>query len=319
VNGLILSCGEALIDFIPVDLAAGGHGYRPCPGGSPYNVARALGRLGVPTGFLSAISRDFFGDQLVEGLRESKVLTEFVQRLDRPSTLGFVSLDRAEASYAFYDAAAANRSWSGTPGAAQLEPVAALHFGSISLLREPAASAYEALFLREAGGRRAVSFDPNIRRDLITDEAAYRARLGRLLASADIVKVSSQDLDWMMPGVAPDAVAASCFTGRAALVVITHGAEGVTGWTRRSRVEEPCVPTEVVDTVGAGDSFMAGLLANLHGAGVLSPTDLPQLSEAALRNALVAGQHVASMTFRRQGADAPWRDQLPPELFRKPA
>jgi fructokinase len=298
------------MDFIPVETVGGARAYRPCPGGSSYNVARALGRLGVPTGLLAAVSRDFFGEDLIAGLRESGVRTDFLQRLDLPSTLGFVSLDRVEPVYAFFDTGAAERSWQPAPGDTLPAEVTALHVGSIALVREPAGAAFAALALAEAGGTRIVSLDPNIRPELVRDEACYRARLARLLAVADIIKISAHDLDWLMPGVSPDDAASSWFQGRAALVVITRGAEGVTGWTRRARIAAPSIPTEMVDTVGAGDSFMAGLLARLHEAGDLTPADLPRLSDSGLRNALALGQTVASLTCARQGADAPWRKDL---------
>ena len=298
------------MDFIPIDVPDQGRAYRPCPGGSLLNVARALGRLGIPTDMLCGISTDFFGDELVEGLRQSRVDARFVQRLDLPSTLGFVSLDRIEPSYAFYDAQAAERMWNAVPDQGALADVTALQFGSMSLIREPAASAYEALFLREAGGPRLVSFDPNIRPSLVSDESAYRARLQRLLSVADIVKISAADLDWLMPGAAHDDVAGSWLEGRASLVVITRGADGVMGWTRRGQAQARAIPTTVIDTVGAGDSFTAGLLAGLHDREVLTPAGLGDLSDMMLHEVLALGQQVASMTCSRRGADAPWRDEL---------
>ncbi|MCQ8241151.1 carbohydrate kinase family protein [Rhizosaccharibacter radicis] len=310
MTGSILCCGEALIDFIPVDTADHGRAYSPCPGGSLYNVARALGRLRVPTHLACGMSTDFFGDQLLAGLRQSEVGTGFVQRLEAPTTLGFVTLDRAEPAYAFFDQGAAERIWQAVPEPDALEGVDALHFGSISLVREPAGSAYEAFFLRESGGRRVISFDPNIRESLVTNEDSFRARLDRLLARADIIKISGADLEWLMPGAAHDDVAARWLADGARLVVITQGANGVTGWTGRTRAHAMPIPTRVVDTVGAGDSFMAGLLAGLHENGLLRHEALAALDEAALHHALAVGQNTASITCSRRGADSPWREEL---------
>ena len=209
MTGAILCCGCGLIDMIPVDAADGGRAYRPFGGGSLCNVARALGRLGLPAEFAGGLSSDFFGDELVAGLVASGVGTRFVQRLDAPTTLGFVSLDRDEPSYAFYDIGAADRIWTDPPLPAALDGVGALHFGDIALIREPAAAAFERLFDQEAAGRRVVSLDPNIRPSLVHDEPAYRARLDRMLARADLIKISAADLEWLRPGMSHDDVAAA--------------------------------------------------------------------------------------------------------------
>ena len=311
MTGAILCCGCGLIDMIPVDAADGGRAYRPFGGGSLCNVARALGRLGLPAEFAGGLSSDFFGDELVAGLVASGVGTRFVQRLDAPTTLGFVSLDRDEPSYAFYDIGAADRIWTDPPLPAALDGVGALHFGDIALIREPAAAAFERLFDQEAAGRRVVSLDPNIRPSLVHDEPAYRARLDRMLARADLIKISAADLEWLRPGMSHDDVAAAWRGNGASVVVITRGADGVVGWCGGARVEAPSIPTAIVDTVGAGDSFMAGLLASLHARGALTRDALASLSDATLQAALDLGQRVASMTCARRGADPPWRHELP--------
>ncbi|WP_035447871.1 carbohydrate kinase family protein [Asaia prunellae] len=305
----VLCLGEAVIDFIPVQ-AEGGGAYRPCLGGSSYNVARALGRLGVPTEYGCAVSNDLFGDQFVAGLTESRVGQRFLQRLNAPSTLGFVSLDQAEPAYAFYDEGAADRIVETIPSDQALAGVGTLHFGSIALIREPTASAYERLFLRETGGSRLVSFDPNIRASLVRDEVGYRARIDRLLRAADIIKISGADLDWLFPGLAHGDAATLWLQHRARVVVITHGKDGVSGWSRVSHAHADAIPTQVVDTVGAGDSFMAGLLAGLHENGLLTPEALGHPSHKALHDALAFGQKVASTTCARRGADSPWRSEI---------
>lgn len=306
----ILCCGEALIDFVPVASSEGGMSYRPCPGGSVYNVARALGRLDVPTRFLGGISQDFFGDMLVAGLTESGVGIDLVDRSPAPSTFGFVSLDSDEPAYAFYDIEAAERSWTRLPDAADLPGVDCLHFGSISLVREPAASAYETLLHREAEAGRLISFDPNIRPTLVRDPAAYRGRIERILAVADIVKISAADLDWLHPGLDPSEAADRWLARGASLVAITFGERGVLGRTRAHSTMVDAVPARVVDTVGAGDSFMAGLLAGLGDRDRLERARLATLTASDLDAALGFGQRVASATCERRGADAPRRASL---------
>ncbi len=310
MTSTILCCGEALIDFVPVASSEGGMSYRPCLGGSVYNVARALGRLEVPTRFLGGISQDFFGDMLMAGLAESSVGTDLVERSPAPSTFSFVSLNADEPAYAFYDIEAAERSWTRLPGAADLEDVDCLHFGSISLVREPAASAYEALLHREAGAGRLITFDPNIRPSLVRDPDLYRGRIERILSAADIVKISAVDLDWLYPGLDPNEAAERWLANGASLVAVTFGERGVMGRTRRHFLTVGAVPTTVVDTVGAGDSFMAGLLAGLNDHQLLSRDRLAALGEADLEAALRFGQRVASATCERRGADAPRRAAL---------
>lgn len=309
MGGSILCLGEAVIDFIPVR-AEGGAAYRPCLGGSSYNVARALGRLGVPTEYGFAVSTDLFGDQFVEGLAQSRVGRHFLTRIDAPSTLGFVSLDQAERAYAFFDQGAADRICCDMPSVGALAGIDTLHFGSIALIREPAATAYETLFLREAGGRRLISFDPNIRASHVKDAPAYRARLERLLSRADIIKISGADLDWLHPGLAHDEAARNWLAHGAKLVVITHGKAGVSGWSQGSHAHAAALSVEVIDTVGAGDSFMAGLLAGLHERDCLERETLLRLNSQALHEVLAYGQRVASQTCTRRGADSPWREEL---------
>jgi len=306
---MILCCGESLIDFVPVRTADGHAAYRPLPGGSVFNVACALGRLDIPAGLLGGIANDFFGDMLIAALKASHVDTAPVARLNRPTTLGFVSLEGEEPRYAFYDTAAADREWSGT-GAEHADRAEALHFGSISLVREPGASAYEALLLAHAGGPRVISLDPNIRPDLMAKDHRYRERLTGMIAGANLVKVSAADLAWLAPGVAPEDIAADWLGRGPSLVVITRGSHGAIAYRRGGRLEQPAEPVKVVDTVGAGDAFTAGLLAGLHERGVLRPDALSAAPEAALRHAMALAQRVAAITCSRAGADSPWRREL---------
>ena len=306
---MILVAGEALIDFIPTRSESGAAAYLPRPGGSPYNVAIGLGRLGVPTGFAGGISTDFFGDQLLANLNHSGVSPQYVTRLDRPSTLAFASLDQAEPRYAFYDADAADRHWQlaeGVPGA----DIRAVHAGSLALVREPGVEAFEALVQRAHARGLAVSLDPNIRAAHIRDAAGHRARLARLSAAADIIKLSQADLAWLAPGATADEYAASLLRSGPSLVVVTAGGAGATAYGRAARVHSAAEPIQVVDTVGAGDAFMGGLLAGLSDGGHLDRAALPGLAEPALHRALKLALRVAAITCGRVGADPPWQHEL---------
>ncbi len=193
---MILCCGEALIDMLPRETTAGEAAFAPYAGGAVFNTAIALGRLGAPAGFFSGLSTDLFGVQLAETLAASQVETDLCARSDRPTTLAFVRLTNGQASYAFYDENTAGRLLAPADLPALPDRVSTLFFGGISLVNEPAAATYEALMAREAP-RRVTMLDPNIRPGFIADAAAYRARIGRMIALADILKLSDEDLHWL--------------------------------------------------------------------------------------------------------------------------
>lgn len=196
---MILCCGEALIDMIPSPSAGGAEAYLPHPGGSVFNTAIALGRLGAPAGLLTGLSRDMFGQRLDAALSASRVDTSLAIRSDRPTTLAFVQLQDGQARYWFYDENSAARMLTPEDMPALPDAVTALFFGGISLACTPGADAYAALLTREGSGR-AVMLDPNIRPGFIGDPGRCRARLQRMLAQSDIVKVSQEDLDWIDRG-----------------------------------------------------------------------------------------------------------------------
>ena len=304
---MILVCGEGLIDFLPARSEAGHACYRPMVGGSPLNVAVGLGRLGVATGFAGGISTDFFGDMLAGALTEAGVDLTATARLDRPSTLAFASLDAAEPRYAFYDAAAADRHFvpAALPAAATV-----LHTGSLALVREPSAAGVEALIGAARAGGRLVSLDPNIRPDHIPDEATHRARLARCFAIADLVKLSLADLAWIAPGQTAETFAAGLLREGVGLVVLTRGGEGASAFNVSSRLDRPTRAVRVVDTVGAGDAFMSGLLAGLSEAKCLTPQALRGADEAAIGHALALALLAGAHTCTRPGADPPWRREL---------
>jgi fructokinase len=272
-------------------------------------VALTLGRLAVPVAFVGGISTDFFGDALAQGLEENGVSLALATRLDRPTTLAFVTLEQGEARYAFYDADAADRYWRLDGMPAVPAEVKALQFGCISLLRHPAAEDYARLMEQEAG-RRVISFDANIRPGLVRDERDYRERLDLFFRTAHIIKVSDADLDWIAPGQDPRKLADSWLRAEARLVLLTRGGQGATIFGRNGQVSRPAPAITVADTVGAGDSFMGGLLAALDDRGWLAPSRLETLSEPELAEILHFALAVAAVTCSRIGADPPRRAEL---------
>ena len=224
---MILCCGESLIDFVPTGRRL--DAYKPCPGGSPYNVAVGLGRLQTPVGFFGKLSTDYFGDLLAQYLAQNGVGTRMIVRADGPTTLAFVSLPLGgctEPQFLFYSCGAVDRSLGTTDLPQGLpEDVVALHFGSISLVLEPGASSFEALMRRESR-KRTLSLDPNVRPNLIPDRAEYIKRLTAWIELVDIVRLSLADLAWLYPGVPAEDVVAKWLAAGPSLCIVTLGAQG---------------------------------------------------------------------------------------------
>ena len=307
---MILGCGEALIDMLPRTATTGEAAFAPHAGGAVFNTAIALGRLGAPVGFFSGLSTDMLGEILADALAASEVDSRFVVRSDRPSTVAYVRLVDGQASYAFHDENSAGRMLSvddlpDLPG-----EVDTLFFGGISLVHDPAASTYAALQAREAA-RRVTMIDPNIRPGFIAGhEAPYRVRIDGMMARADIVKLSDEDLHWLMgPGDVVDLARQVLATGPR-LVFVTEGAAGARAVTARQSRFVPARTVIVADTVGAGDTFNAGVLCALHEAGALTKARLAALSDDEIDAALHLGVQAAAVTVSRAGANPPWRSEL---------
>ncbi len=309
---MILCCGEALIDMIPGPTVAGPAGFVPHAGGAVFNTAIALGRLGIETSMLTGLSTDLFGVVLEEALTESRVGTALCIRSDRPTTLAFVRLEGGQATYTFYDENSAGRMLGEADLPEISDAVNALFFGGISLAVEPCAEVYADLLVSQADGK-VIMLDPNIRPGFIRDEKRYRARLDRMLAHADMVKVSDEDLDWILPGEqSHQDKAAELHQQGISVVVVTRGADGASAYTASGlAVDIAGKRVDVVDTVGAGDTFNAGFLASLQGDGQLTKQAISKMSGETLVKALEFGAKTAAVTVSRAGANPPWRDELP--------
>jgi fructokinase len=309
---MILSCGEALIDMLPRTTPEGEAAFAPYVGGALFNTAIAVGRLGVPSGFLSGLSRDLFGEQLQATLAASQVDTSPSIVSDRPTTLAWVRLKDGHATYTFYDEGTALRMLRPEDMPELAPEVAAMVFGCISLVGEPCGSAYEALQAREAP-RRVTLLDPNIRQGFVSvmgNEGKLRARLDRMTALADIWKASDEDLAWVMGPGDPEAQAREILARGPKLVLVTLGGQGALAVSRTATLRIPAPKVQVADTVGAGDTFTAGVLASLHRSGRLSKDAVATLSEEAIREAVTLGVRAAAVTVSRPGANPPWAHEL---------
>lgn len=304
---MILCAGEALIDMLPRETVKGESAFAPHAGGAVFNTAIALGRLGAPVQFFSGISSDLFGDVLKAELAASKVDSSPAAISDRPTTLAFVTLTDGHASYAFYDENTAGRMI--TPDDLPEVTADAVFVGGISLAVEPCADAYEAL-AANATGTAVVMMDPNVRPSFIKDADHYRARITRMMGHADIIKMSDEDLAWFYPDQDTATAARAVVAGGVKLLCITEGSKGVTGYTAAHEVFVAANKAEVVDTVGAGDTFNAGLLASLHAAGALTKDRVAALDKETVRAALAMGAKTAAITVSRAGANPPWAHEL---------
>jgi len=306
---MILCCGEALIDMLPRTTTLGEDAYAPYAGGAIFNTAIALGRLGVPTGFFTGLSDDMMGDILRKTLGESGVDYSYCATLSRPTTVAFVKLVDGHATYAFYDEGTAGRMITEAELPALGEDCEAIHFGAISLIPEPCGSTYEALLKREHETR-VISLDPNIRPGFIKDKDAHMARIRRMAAMSDIVKFSDEDLAWFGLEGDEDALARHWLHHGAKLVVVTRGAEGAVGYTADHKVTVPSERVTVVDTVGAGDTFDAGVLASLKMQNLLTKQQVAKLSEEQIAKTLALGAKAAAVTVSRAGANPPWAEEI---------
>jgi fructokinase len=314
---MILSCGEALIDMLPRTTPAGEVAFAPYAGGAVMNTAIALGRLGIPSGFFSGLSNDLMGEILVDTLAASKVDTSLAARSGRPTTLAFVKLVNGNATYSFYDENTAGRMIAPADLPALPDAISTLFFGGISLVNDPAASTYETLMARAAGAK-VTMIDPNIRVKYLElmesmtpgTQTAYRARIGRMVAMADMVKLSDEDLHWLMGEGDLETKARQLIATGPKVVFITEGASGARAVTATQNRFVAATKVTVADTVGAGDTFNAGALAALHQAGALTKAGVAALTDAQLDAALSLGTRAAAVTVSRPGANPPWAHEL---------
>ncbi|HUC13963.1 MAG TPA: carbohydrate kinase [Acidimicrobiales bacterium] len=327
-----LVVGECLVDLAPASAGAPGHGTSrtgkvgawarqlvAMPGGGPANIAVGLARLGVPTAFAGRFSREGFGPWLHSYLVANGLDLALSVEAGEDATLALVTLDdQGRATYTFYGPGTADWQWEvnelpdlTATGPADLG-ISAVHTGSIALTLEPGASVLAGWLegLRR-GNRVLVSFDPNMRPSLIRDLSDYRERLPGVISSSHIVKASDEDVEVLYPGATAPEVADRWLSNGVSLVVITEGALGATAFHKNgARAHCAPPPIEVVDTIGAGDSFSAGLLAYFAKNGLLAPAALATISEGHLHDAIDEAVSASAMTCTRPGADPPTEEEL---------
>lgn len=307
---MLISCGDALIDFVPTKSGEGREAVMPAVGGSCLNVAIGMARLGAPTGFVGGISTDMFGRMIADHAAASNVELSLATRSDHQTTLAFVRIVAGESHYAFYDAETATRNWTFPRGTVPFDNVEAVHVGSTTLVNDQGAAETKAL-IADARASSTISFDPNCRPNLVKDKPAYLARMTEFAGTADLVKMSDVDFAYLF-GEEPYQQRASALLGQGtSLVVITRGNNGAIAWhAKAGEIEVEAPKVEVADTIGAGDSFQAALLFALHKQGRLARPQLKDTSTEELRRALSFAANCAGLTCTRPGADPPWSHEI---------
>lgn len=302
---MLLSCGDALVDFLPVKSADGRDAAVPVAGGSCLNIAVGIARLGAPAGFVGGISTDLFGRVIADHATASQVDLRYATRSDHQTTLAFVRSVAGEPHYGFYDEATASRNWIYRRGSIPLAEIEAIHLGSTTLANDQGAAQAHAM-VEDAGGSVTISFDPNCRPNLVTHRARYVEQMDTFASTADIVRMSDVDFEFLYGGGDYAGKANALLKAGASLVVVTRGIKGAQAWHAAAGAVDVQAPTiEVVDTIGAGDSFQAALLFALYTIGRIKTRSLAQLHSDELRRVLSFAATCAAFTCGRAGADPP--------------
>jgi fructokinase len=307
---MLLSCGDALIDFLPVKSVDGRDAVVPVAGGSCLNIAVGMARLGAPAGFVGGISTDLFGRMIADHALASQVELRYATRSGHQTTLAFVRTVGAEPQYAFYDEATASRNWIYRRGSIPFDEIEAVHVGSTTLADDQGAAQALAM-VGDARGSVTISFDPNCRPKLVKHKARYVDRMDAFAATADIVRMSDVDFEFLYGGSDHAERAKSLIKAGASLVVVTRGIKGAQAWHREAGAVEVQAPTvDVVDTIGAGDSFQAALLFALRAIGRVGTKALAQTNSEELGRVLSFASSCAAFTCGRAGADPPRRSEV---------
>jgi len=297
---MFLVVGESLVDVVErPDGTRNEHA-----GGSPMNVAVGLGRAGLDVTLATALGDDAYGELIRWHLSESRVTVQAAKAGRTSSALARLD-DHGSATYTF------DVAWD--PGRIEAATPIAVHTGSIAAVLGPGAAEVEEL-LGRLRPTSIVTLDPNVRPSMTPDRDAVRTSIERLAALADVVKASDEDLAWLYPDDTLDVAAERWLAAGASVVVVTRGRDGSLAWARSGRVETHPPPTvDVVDTVGAGDAYMSGLIVALHREGMLDVTARARLRDvesATVRRLIDLASTSAAIVVARAGAEPPWRAEL---------
>jgi fructokinase len=311
---MYLVCGEALFDFFSQpdgDAKSNRIGYQAVAGGSPFNVAVGLRRLGVDAGFFAGLSSDYLGKRLATVLKEEGVRYDFLIHFDAPTTLSMVAVGAdGSPQYSFRGEGCADRLLTVEHLPVLDDSVRGLHVGSFSLVVQPVADALLTLVRRESG-KRLITFDPNVRLNPAPSIDLWRSQVAKFAEHAHLIKVSDEDLHLLYPDIDAETVAKGWLKHHCQLVIMTRGRQGATVFTRELGTwSVPAREVKTADTVGAGDTFQAALITFLTERGLDTPTSLSALDRETLTRMLDFAVAAAAVTCTRVGPDLPYRDQV---------
>ncbi|MBL4784899.1 MAG: carbohydrate kinase [Cohaesibacteraceae bacterium] len=307
---MIISCGEALLDFFRIKGEGEGNLFKTVIGGSPLNVAVGVSRLGHSSAFLGKISRDMFGEEITAFIKKENISSRYLASTDLPTTLSFVDDTGGSPQYAFFGEGAADRSILPADLPHDLEAdVKCLHFGSYSIVVSPTCESFYDLICREAA-LRTMSLDVNVRLTVVPELDRWRFAVNQLLPYLDLIKASTEDVGLLYPDSSPDQVARGWLEKGVIAALITDGANGSRVYLDSDTAHVAAVATSMVDTVGAGDTFQSGLLTKLDELGVLEKQKLKHATLEDFKSAMHFGAVAAAITCSRQGADLPFRSEV---------
>ncbi|WP_395599907.1 carbohydrate kinase [Pseudomonas sp. B19125] len=311
---MYLVCGEALFDFFSEEDASGQASrvnYKAIAGGSPFNVAVGLRRLGIESALLGGVSNDFLGQRLLQVLKDEGVSQQFLLEFAAPTTLAMVAVGaNGSPQYSFRGEGCADRQLTLEHLPTLGDEVRGVHIGSFSLVVQPIGDTLLSLVKRESG-KRLISLDPNVRLNPQPDIQLWRERVAELVKHADMIKVSDEDLHLLYPDQSPESVLQGWLQHRCQLVFLTRGGDGASVFSRQhGSWSQPAVKVEMADTVGAGDTFQAALIAWLTEQQLDSIDGLQQLTRAQIDSMLGFAIRAAALTCSKTGPDLPYRQQL---------
>jgi fructokinase len=311
---MYLVCGEALFDFFSEEDPSGQASkvnYKAIAGGSPFNVAVGLRRLGIEAALFGGVSTDFLGRRLLQVLRDEGVNAQFLVEFAAPTTLAMVAVGAdGSPQYSFRGEGCADRQLTRADLPTLGDEVRGLHVGSFSLVVQPIGDTLLALVQRESG-KRLISLDPNVRLNPQPDIQLWRDRVAELVKHADLIKVSDEDLHLLYPDQSPESVLDGWLQHRCQLVFLTRGGDGASVFSRQhGHWSQPAVKVVMADTVGAGDTFQAALIAWLTEQQLDSVEGLQQLTRAQIDAMLGFAIRAAALTCGKTGPDLPYRQQL---------
>ncbi len=307
---MFLICGEALFDIFVAGQDGATMKLDAVPGGSPFNVAVGLARLGQRVEFMSGVSTDFMGSKLMDVIAKEGVGRAYTARKTGRTTLSLVGLDAVGGpAYSFYGEGAADRTFDRQDIPELGADIGIIHIGSFSTIVSPVGPTLQHLVARE-GDRRLVSYDPNIRLNVEPSVDMWRNAFDVILPHVAIIKISQEDLELLMPGITAEGFAELCQGKGVSLTIVTNGGEGSRAWSNTGVATVPATPITMVDSVGAGDTFQAALLARVVENGWNNRSKLSTLEVAELEDLLGFAGQASAITCSRRGADMPRRAEI---------